>query len=62
MKPVYTGQRTVSGTDKKFRPTDEHLLEKNKEELDEAKHGDNIEPLSHHHNSSAKSAKGDKSP
>ncbi|HEY5085970.1 MAG TPA: hypothetical protein VII66_01300 [Gemmatimonadaceae bacterium] len=49
MKPTYTGQRSVPSTDKKFRPKDEHLLEKNKEEFDEAKHGDNIEPLSGHH-------------
>lgn len=44
MKPTYTGQRTVSNTDRKFRPQDEHLLEKNKEELDQSEHGDKTAP------------------
>lgn len=49
MKPSYTGQRSVPATDQKFRPTDEHLLEKNKEELNEPKRGAKKEPSSPHH-------------
>jgi len=44
MKPTYTGQRTVSNTDRKFRPQDEHLLEKNKEEVDRSEHGTKMAP------------------
>lgn len=49
VKPSYTGQRLVPATDRKFRPTDEHLLEKNKEELDESAHGDKMEPIPGQH-------------
>jgi len=35
----------VPATDQKFRPTDEHLIEKNKEELDNSEHRDNMEPI-----------------
>lgn len=49
MKPVYTGQRSVPSTDRKFRPQDEHLIEENKEELDEIHHNDKITPSSDHH-------------
>jgi hypothetical protein len=49
MKPAYTGQRSVPATDQKFRPTDEHLLEKNKEELNEVKHNAKTETSSAHH-------------
>ncbi len=45
MKPSFMGQRQVPSTDQKFRPTDEHLLEKNKEELDHSEHGDKMKPL-----------------
>ncbi len=45
MKPSYTGQRSVPATDQKFRPTDEHLIEKNKEEVDSSEHGDKIETV-----------------
>ena len=49
MKPAYTGQRSVPSTDHKFRPTDEHLLEKDKEELDQVKHGDKMAPIPGQH-------------
>ena len=49
MKPSYKGQRSVSSTDHKFRHTDEHLLEKNKEELDQVKHGDKKTPIPGQH-------------
>jgi len=49
MKPAYTGQRSVPSTDHKFRPTDEHLIEKNKEEVDETNHGDKMTPIPGHH-------------
>lgn len=49
VKPSYKGQRSVPATDQKFRPTDEHLLEKNKEELDESAHGDKMKPLPGQH-------------
>jgi hypothetical protein len=45
MKPSYKGQRSVPATDQKFRPTDEHLIEKNKEELDNSEHGNKMEPI-----------------
>ena len=45
MKPTYKGQRSVPATDQKFRPTDEHLIEKNKEELDNSEHRDKMEPI-----------------
>ena len=48
MKPSFKGQRSVSSTDQKFRPTDEHLLAKNKEELDQSEKQNNITPLSGH--------------
>jgi hypothetical protein len=58
VKPAYTGQRSVPATDQKFRPTDEHLLEKNKEELNEPKHGVKKEPsLAHHHDNPAEADK-----
>jgi hypothetical protein len=43
MKPSFTGQRSVPATDRKFRPTDEHLIEENKEEVDKINHGDKME-------------------
>lgn len=46
MKPSYTGQRTAPATDQKFRPTDEHLIEKNKEELDSMPNADRKESAS----------------
>lgn len=46
MKPTYKGQRTQSATDRKFHPTDEHVIEKNKEELDNMTYADNREPVS----------------
>lgn len=49
MKPVYTGQRLPPSTDRKFQPKDEHIIEENKEELDEANHGDKMAPLPGHH-------------
>ncbi len=49
MKPSYTGQRSVPSTDHKFRPTDEHLLEKDKEELDQVQHGDKMTPIPGQH-------------
>lgn len=49
MKPSFTGQRTPPATDQKFHPTDEHLIEKNKEELDEIHHGDKLEPSPEQH-------------
>ncbi|MDQ6736350.1 MAG: hypothetical protein M3Z30_01455 [Gemmatimonadota bacterium] len=48
MKPSFKGQRSVSSTDQKFRPTDEHLIAKNKEELDKSEKNDSITPLSGH--------------
>ncbi len=45
MKPSFDGQRSVPSTDQKFRPTDEHILEHNKEELDKSVHGDKMKPL-----------------
>ena len=48
MKPSFKGQRSVSSTDQKFRPTDEHLIAKNKEELDKSEKSDTITPLSAH--------------
>jgi hypothetical protein len=45
MKPSFTGQRSVPATDQKFRPTDEHVIEENKEEVDNSEHGDKIEPI-----------------
>jgi len=44
MKASYTGQLSVPSTDRKFRPQDEHLIEKNKEEVDSSEHGASIEP------------------
>jgi hypothetical protein len=58
VNPSYKGQRSVPATDQKFRPTDEHLLEKNKEELNEVKHGDKKESSSTHHHDNP--AEGDK--
>jgi hypothetical protein len=49
MKPSFTGQRSVPATDQKFRPTDEHLIERNKEEVDKINHGDKMEPLPGQH-------------
>lgn len=43
--PSYKGQRTPPSTDRKFQPTDEHLIEENKEELKEANHGAKKTPL-----------------
>ena len=48
MKPSFDGQRSVPSTDQKFRPTDEHLIAKNKEELEKSEHKDSITPLSGH--------------
>ena len=48
MKPSFEGQRSVPSTDQKFRPKDEHLLAKNKEELDHSEKNDSITPLSGH--------------
>ena len=45
MKPSYKGQRTKPATDQKFHPTDEHLIEENKEEVDKINHGDKMEPI-----------------
>jgi hypothetical protein len=45
MKPSYTGQRSKPATDQKFHPTDEHLIEENKEEVDKINHGDKMEPV-----------------
>ena len=44
-KPSYTGQRMPPSTDRKFQPTDEHLIEENKEELDEATNKASKAPL-----------------
>lgn len=44
-KPSYTGQRMPPSTDRKFQPTDEHVIQKNKEELDEAAHKASKAPL-----------------
>jgi len=44
MKPSFTGQRSVPATDQKFRPTDEHLIEENKEEVESSEHSDKMEP------------------
>jgi hypothetical protein len=49
MKPSFTGQRSVPATDRKFRPTDEHLIEESKEEVDKINHSNNIKPLSGQH-------------
>jgi hypothetical protein len=49
MKPAFNGQRSVPATDQKFRVTDEHLLEKNKEELDSTKNGDKMASVPGHH-------------
>lgn len=49
VKPSYKGQRSVPSTDQKFRPTDEHLLEKNKAELDESAHDNKMAPLPGQH-------------
>ena len=35
MTQSYKGQRLVPATDRKFHPTDEHLIEENKEEVDQ---------------------------
>lgn len=48
MKPTYKGPRAVSSTDRKFRPEDEHLLEKNKEEVEESEHDDKMTPGMRH--------------
>jgi len=42
----YKGQRLVPATDRKFRPTDEHLIEENKEEVDQIHRGDKIATVS----------------
>jgi hypothetical protein len=44
VKPSFTDQKSVPATDRKFRPTDEHLIEENKEEVDKINHGDKMEP------------------
>jgi hypothetical protein len=49
MKPSFTGQRSVPATDQKFRPTDEHLIEENKEEVEKINHGDKMEPVPGQH-------------
>lgn len=49
MKPSFMGQRSKPATDQKFHPTDEHLIEENKEEVDKAHYGDKTEPLSSQH-------------
>lgn len=49
MKPSYKGQRSVPATDQKFRIKDEHLIEKNKEEIDNMNHGDKTAPIPGHH-------------
>jgi hypothetical protein len=43
-KPSFYQQSDVPTTDKKFRPTDEHLIAKNKEEVVKDIHGDKLEP------------------
>jgi hypothetical protein len=47
-KPSYTGQRIQPATDRKFHPTDEHLIEQNKEELDRSEFGDRTEAAQSH--------------
>jgi hypothetical protein len=49
MKPSFTGQRSVPSTDRKFRPTDEHLIEENKEDVDKINHGDKLAPVPGQH-------------
>jgi len=36
----------VPATDRKFHPTDEHLIEENKEEVDQIHHSDKKAPVS----------------
>jgi hypothetical protein len=49
VKPSFTDQKSVPATDRKFRPTDEHLIEENKEEVDKINHGDKMEPAPGQH-------------
>lgn len=48
MKPSFTNQRNIPMTDRKFHPTDEHLIEENKEEVVKINHGDKLEPEKRH--------------
>lgn len=43
MKPSFTNQIRPPATDTKFHPTDEHLIEENKEEVAKSNHGDKLE-------------------
>lgn len=45
MKSSHTGQQSKPATDQKFHPTDEHVIEENKEEVDNINHGDKMEPI-----------------
>ena len=55
MKPSFTNQKQVPATDRKFRPTDEHLIAEDKEEVNKINHGDKMEALeSHDHDNHAK--------
>ena len=44
-KPSYTEQWMPPSTERKFQPTDDHVIEKNKEELGEATHKASKAPL-----------------
>ncbi|MES2357674.1 MAG: hypothetical protein V4529_04960 [Gemmatimonadota bacterium] len=46
MTQSYKGQRLVPATDRKFHPTDEHLIEENKEEVDQIHHSAKTGPVS----------------
>ncbi len=48
MKPSFTNQTQPPATDRKFHPTDEHLIEENKEEVVKINHGDKLEALESH--------------
>jgi hypothetical protein len=49
VKPSFTNQKSAPATDRKFRPTDEHVIEENKEDVDKINHGDKLEPEPEQH-------------
>ena len=58
MKPSYTEERRHRpSTDRKFEPTDDHIVEENKEEVAKDAQGDKLEPLVRQHPNNSKKSK-----